>query len=129
MRLLFDQNLSADVAAALRGRGLDVVHTREVGLATADDDLILEWCRTEQRLAVTRDADFHALLALSGQTSPSVIRIRIEPLPDSDLIKIIEWILREKSEELTRGAAITVKATSIRVRDLPLRPIVGEGDL
>lgn len=43
--------------------------------------------------------------------------------------EIIEWILREKSEELTRGAAITVKATSIRVRELPVLPVGGEGDV
>lgn len=129
MRLLLDQNLSAELAVALRSRGADAVHTREVGLATKDDEQILEWCRMEGRVAVTRDTDFHALLALSGQTKPSVIRIRIEPLADADFMTIVEWIMKEKAQELNRGVAITVKQTSIRVRELPLIPARGEEDI
>jgi predicted nuclease of predicted toxin-antitoxin system len=47
MKLLLDQNLSAAAAELLRTSGMDVFHTREVGLATADDADILEWCREQ----------------------------------------------------------------------------------
>jgi len=60
----------------------DVFHTREVELATAEDVDILQWCREQARILITLDADCHALLALSGATSPSVVRIRIEGLRD-----------------------------------------------
>ncbi len=126
MRLLLDQNLSAETAVALRNIGVDVVHTREVGLERAPDDQILEWCRGQNRVAITRDADFHALLALSGETKPSVIRFRIEPLEDRDLVTIIQWIIEKKSDELQSGAAITVKRGSIRVHTLPLLSMEGE---
>ena len=85
--------------------------------------------RLEQRVAVTRDADFHALLALSGVRKPSVIRIRIEPLADADLVRIVEWIVREKAQELDKGVAITVKQASIRVRELPLISVRSEEDV
>lgn len=120
MRILLDQNLSASVADALRERGTDALHTRDVGLATAPDEVILEWCRNEDRVAFTRDADFHAILARSGESKPSVVRIRIEPLAERDLIEIIEWMVRQKSAELERGAAITVKRGSVRTHHLPL---------
>jgi predicted nuclease of predicted toxin-antitoxin system len=42
MKLLLDQNLSADAAVILRSSGMDALHTREVGLETAEDDAILE---------------------------------------------------------------------------------------
>ena len=45
MKLLLDQNLSAAAAELLRASGTDVFHAREVGLATADDVDILQWCR------------------------------------------------------------------------------------
>ncbi len=58
MKLLLDQNCSAGAAEILRSIGLDVLHTREVGLSTADDLDILQWCRNEDRIVVTLDADF-----------------------------------------------------------------------
>ena len=99
---------------------MDVVHAREVGLATAADSEILAWCREEGRVIVTLDADFHAVLALSAATAPSVIRIRIEGLRDSDLAALIRHVLGSIEEDLMRGSAVTVTVTSIRLRALPL---------
>jgi hypothetical protein len=48
------------------------------------------------------------------------VRIRIEPLPEDDLVQIIEWLLREKPNELASGVAVTVKGTSMRFHALPL---------
>jgi predicted nuclease of predicted toxin-antitoxin system len=48
------------------------------GLATASDAKILDFARQGSWIVVTLDADFHALLALSGATGPSVVRVRIE---------------------------------------------------
>jgi predicted nuclease of predicted toxin-antitoxin system len=120
MKLLLDQNLSAAAAEILRAGGMDVFHTREVGLATADDRDILIWCREKQRVLITLDGDFHALLALSGATLPSVIRIRLEGLRDQALAELIEQIVTVTADDLARGSAVTVSATSIRLHRLPL---------
>jgi len=120
MKLLLDQNVSAAAAEILRADGLDVLHTREVGLSTADDRDILIWCREEARTLVTLDADFHALLALSGATSPSVIRIRLEGLRDQALAELLRHIIDVTADDLASGSAVTVNTTSIRVHRLPL---------
>ncbi|HEY2830164.1 MAG TPA: DUF5615 family PIN-like protein [Thermoanaerobaculia bacterium] len=120
MKVLLDQNISAVVGQRLRARGTDAIHTREVGLANASDATILDWCRDSDRIVVTRDADFHALLAVTGATVPSVVRIRIEPLLDEGLVRIIEWLLQEKRNELESGVAVTVKGRSTRFHKLPL---------
>ncbi len=122
MKLLLDQNLSASAAEVLRSGGMDVVHAREVGLAATDDREILEWCRTNGRIIVTHDADFHALLALTSARTPSAIRIRIEGLRDDALAGLIRRVLRSVAEDIERGSAVTVTPTSIRVRALPLSP-------
>jgi predicted nuclease of predicted toxin-antitoxin system len=51
---------------------------RKKGLATARDAKIIDFARQRGWIVATLDADFHALLALSGATGPSVVRIRIE---------------------------------------------------
>ena len=120
MKLLLDQNLSAAAAELLRASGVDVFHTREVGLATAEDADILVWCRRQERVLITHDADCHALLAMSGASSPSVIRIRIEGLRDEALADLILRVIEMTGEDLQRGSAVTVNAKSIRVHRLPL---------
>ena len=120
MKLLLDQNVSAGAADILRERGFDVVHAREVDLSCAVDSVILVWCREKSRIAVTLDGDFHAILALSGARNPSVIRIRIEGLRDSEMASLIERVVDVTRADLLQGAAVSVTVTSIRVRALPL---------
>jgi predicted nuclease of predicted toxin-antitoxin system len=120
MKLLLDQNLSADAAVILRSSGMDAIHAREVGLETAADDAILEWCRIEERIIITLDADFHALLALAGARTPSVVRIRIEGLRDEALAALILRVVALTEADLQRGTVVTVTETSIRVHRLPL---------
>ena len=120
MKLLLDQGLPRSAAALLRDAGIDTVHTGEIGYATAEDTAIIEQARQEERVIVTLDADFHALLALSGVASPSVIRIRIERLRAEALMELIQRVLSDWSSELAEGAALTVQPDRIRFRRLPL---------
>jgi predicted nuclease of predicted toxin-antitoxin system len=80
MKLLLDQGLPRSTVLHLRNQQIEAVHVGDRGLATATDSEILDVGRQEGMVVVTLDADFHALLALSGVTGPSVIRIRIEGL-------------------------------------------------
>jgi len=80
MKLLLDQGLPRSLAALLRQNSVDTIHVGEISLATASDEEILQHARTDQRIIVTLDADFHALLALAMAAEPSIIRIRIEGL-------------------------------------------------
>lgn len=107
-------------ATLLRTLGVDTVHVGEIGMATAVDADILAYGRQELRVVVTLDADFHALLALSGARSPSVVRIRIEGLRSEGLTALLEKVLEEFSEELELGAVVTVQENRMRVRRLPL---------
>ena len=120
MRLLLDQGLPRSEARLLREAGIDTVHVGEIGYSTADDATILQRGRDEQRVVVTLDADFHALLALSGATTPSVIRIRVEGLDGQKAADLIQAVLLRCTEEVKQGAVITVQPRRIRIRHLPL---------
>lgn len=76
--------------------------------------------RDEQRIVVTLDADFHALMALSDATTPSVIRIRIEGLRAKELTALVQAVLHQAEAALAAGALVTVQEGRIRIRRLPL---------
>ena len=120
MKLLLDQGLPRSAAMLLREGGIDTLHVGEIGLAAATDNEILQRGRQKERVVVTLDADFHALLAFSKALSPSVIRIRIEGLTGPMAANVIrEAVLRSK-EDLENGALVTVQPGRIRIRRLPL---------
>jgi len=80
MKLLLDQGAPRSAAVLLRNAGFDAIHTGEIGLAESSDADILKRALDENRVVATLAADFHALLALSDASQPSVIRIRVEGL-------------------------------------------------
>src|SRR5882724_2537069 len=80
MRLVLDQGVPRDAASLLRELGHDCTHVGEVGMSRAADQEILAWAVSENATVVTLDADFHTILAVSGATAPSVIRLRRQGL-------------------------------------------------
>lgn len=91
-RLLLGQGLPRSTGALLAQAGWDVTHVSEIGMSRADDIDILQRARAEQRVCVTLDADFHALLATSGERGPSVVRVRKEGLVASALSALLQGV-------------------------------------
>jgi predicted nuclease of predicted toxin-antitoxin system len=120
MKLLLDQGLPQSTARLLCETGIETVHVSEIGYSRAEDAIILERGRQEDRVVVTLDADFHALLALSGDASPSVIRVRIEGLKGESAATLIRTVLTQCEGDLKQGAIVTVEPRRIRIRRLPL---------
>jgi predicted nuclease of predicted toxin-antitoxin system len=120
MRLLLDQGLPRSTVLHLLNAGIEAVHVGERSLATASDAKILDIARQESMVVVTLDADFHALLVLSGATGPSVIRIRIEGLRAEDLSGVLVNVLEICKDDLAKGAMVSVTESGARVRRLPL---------
>ncbi|MBD2385349.1 DUF5615 family PIN-like protein [Cylindrospermum sp. FACHB-282] len=120
MKLLLDQGLPLSAAALLCEAGIDTIHVGEIALSAADDTEILQKAQEDQRVVVTLDADFHALLALAEAISPSVIRIRIEKLRAQALTELLLTVISECEKDLELGAVVTVEPRRIRMRRLPL---------
>jgi len=120
MKLLLDQGLPRSAAALLCEAGIDAIHVANIGFSAADDTDILQRAQEDERVVVTLDADFHALLALTEAISPSVIRIRIERLRAQALTNLLLTVIGECEEDLEQGAVVTVEPSRIRVRRLPL---------
>ena len=119
-RLLIDQGLPRSTGALLAQAGWDVTHVSEIGMSRADDIDILQRARTDERVCVTLDADFHALLATSGERGPSVLRVRKEGLDAAALAALLQAVWPGIELALADGAMVTVTDRSIRVRRLPI---------
>lgn len=120
MKLLLDQGLPRSAAALLRDSLVDAVHASEVELSSAEDEQIIAVASREHRIIVTLDADFHAYLALSQASRPSVIRIRIEGLQADEVATLLKTVLRDCHDDLVAGALISLQPQRIRIRRLPI---------
>lgn len=120
MKLLLDQGLPRAAARLLREAGEDAVHTGDCGLATASDAEILTAARLQDRTVVTLDSDFQAILALSGATGPSVIRIRIEGLHAEELARLMQTVIEPCRNAITKGSMISVTKDRVRIHRLPI---------
>ena len=120
-RVLLDEGLPVRAAQWLRNRGIDAIHVREAGLASAPDSQILAVARSEQRVCVTLDHDFHSILAETAATTPSVILFRMQQTDYAETGQLIDRVLRDFNQQLERGAAVTATRRGIRLRSLPLK--------
>jgi predicted nuclease of predicted toxin-antitoxin system len=121
MKLLLDQGLPPLTAELLRRHGLDAVHVSEIGLSRAEDFRIIELAKTDERIIVTLDADYHASIALNSSRSPSVIWIRVVNLRALEYVEIIMPILSEYKEMLINGVLITIRSDrKVKTRSLPI---------
>lgn len=119
-RLLPDQGIPRTTAAILKSRGWDAVHVADLGMSRFSDSQIIEAARAGERVCVTLDADFHALVALTGELQPSVIRVRREGLNGRSLAALLESIWPRIEGELAGGAFVTVGVHNVRIRRLPI---------
>jgi predicted nuclease of predicted toxin-antitoxin system len=121
VRFLVDQNRSPQLARLLADSGHDAVHVLELGRERAEDDELLALADEHDRVVVSGDTDFGALLALARRTSPSVILFRARNLPRAtDQATIILENLDDIRDDLVQGAVVVITDDRIRIRRLPL---------
>jgi predicted nuclease of predicted toxin-antitoxin system len=121
MRFLVDNALSPAVAVLLQQAGHDAIHVRAIALQRAEDAVIFDRAAEDDRVVVSADTDFGALLATRAAQKPSVIQFRGRGsrLPEA-LARTILSNLPQISEALAAGSIVTFEPSRIRVRGLPI---------
>ncbi len=120
-RVLLDQGLAPQAAAILRQYGIDAVHVSELQLDRAEDAVILDRARMDNRICVTLDHDFHTHLAVARLGLPSVVLLRVQGLGAQAQADLIRAICHQCVQHLAAGAAVSADQKNIRIRRLPLK--------
>ena len=121
LEFLANMNISPLTVEQLRKHGWNIVRVSEVMNKESKDIDILAYAQKQNKVVVTQDLDFSAILALSGYGKPSLINLRLEnPRPDLVTTRIID-VVSTMEKELEEGVVVTVDETSARYRNLPMR--------
>jgi predicted nuclease of predicted toxin-antitoxin system len=103
MKLLFDENLSFRLGAALAEIYPASTHVREAGLLGADDQNVWDYAAKHGFLLVSKDTDFYERSLVFG-APPKIIWLRIGNCTVNDTIVLLRSqyiVIRHFSEDAT----------------------------
>ena len=120
MKILVDMNLSPLWVDFLIGNGIEAVHWSSIGSPCAPDTEIVAYAKMHDFTILTNDLDFGFILAISQGKKPSVIQARTDVLGHDRIGNIVVGTIKLLSEDIDRGAIITIGPRKTRVSLLPL---------
>lgn len=120
MRFFIDNALPPGVADLLVAAGHNAVHVRAYGMQAASDEVILSRALVEDRIVVSADSDFGAILAAQEAGRPSFVLFR-DPnsLTARDYADQLLPVLPMIEADLAAGCVAVFRRGRLRVRRLP----------
>ena len=120
MKILIDMNLSPEWVRVFKQVGWESMHWTEFNDPKAPDKVLMEWAKSAGFLVFTHDLDFGALLSATQATGPSVIQLRCEDTQPCTMGPTVVTAIQANSEELKKGALMTIDVRRMRIVLLPL---------
>ncbi len=120
MKFLVDNALSPVIANGLREAGFDAIHVRDIGLQSANDTIIFELAKKEDRIIISADTDFGTILALWHFQKPSLILFRGSDKHPETQLSLLQKYIPEIKEALEQGSIVVFEDNRIRIRKLPI---------
>jgi predicted nuclease of predicted toxin-antitoxin system len=109
------------LAEKLRQAGHDSVHVRRYGIHKADDNVVFDRATQEERVLISADTDFAAMLIGRQAAKPSVILLKRpaqrRPEEQANLILANRDVI---ADLLDQGSIIVFEEARLRSRTLPI---------
>ncbi|TVR63162.1 MAG: hypothetical protein EA420_08095 [Candidatus Competibacteraceae bacterium] len=118
MKLLLDQDVYATTARFLTHLGYDVVLAAQIGLARADDEVLLRVAHEQGRVFITRDRDFGNLVFVRD-LGAGVLYLRLLPSTQNAVHDQLKRVLTTYSAEELAKAFVVIEPDGHRIRKLP----------
>ncbi len=104
---------SGALAHWLLDHGHDVLLVADVD-PRMEDHKVLQWALREKRVVITTDQDFEEMIWREKKQHHGILRL--ENLPRSERISLLEYVLNHHSQDLASGAIIIASSRKIRIR-------------
>jgi predicted nuclease of predicted toxin-antitoxin system len=122
LKFFADECISPSTVFFLIKQGYKAEHVEDAKMSGAKDAEILDYTAKNDMVLITQDLDFSALLALSGNSHPGVITIRLKFPSPENVNNSLKKLLDLQTEEQIQGSIIILEETKIRFRRIPILP-------
>lgn len=115
MKFLIDAHLPMQLVYWLRKRGHNVVHTRELPLKNETDDVDMIQLSVEQdRIVVSKDADFYKYLILKGQPY-KLLMLTMGNIVNKDLLILFKKNIDQIETDLEQNKVVALGNDTVTV--------------
>ena len=116
MRFFADECCSANVVAALRADGHDVVYAAE-SFASEPDTVILQRAYDEERVLLTEDRDFGELVFRLRLPARGILYLRFDVTEHEEKVARLRTLVAHTADQLL-GAFVVLQPDRTRIRPL-----------
>jgi len=116
VRFKTDENLPIDAATTLRACGHDVETVLDETLSGADDRVLADRVRSEERILVTLDLDFANIRAYPPNEHPGIIVLRPKTQDRATIVEFVRKVVAALDHRSPTGALWIVERDRIRYR-------------
>jgi predicted nuclease of predicted toxin-antitoxin system len=116
VKVKLDENITGAANSLIAQHGHEVHTVVDEGLTGATDSVVIQACRSDERMLVTFDVGFGNLRAYPPGTHPGIVLLRLaDQRPDATLDVLRRFLIGHVLDELA-GALIIVSDDRVRIR-------------
>jgi len=117
MKFPADMGISNSTVKWPRSLGHDAVRLRDQSLEGSSDLDVIKKAQMENRIVITCDLDFGAIMAYTSDLSPGIIILRLKNETPDNVNKRLTQVFEQSSDCLDGGSIIIVEEAFHRIRN------------